>query len=329
MFESARVKLTFWYSLIIVALSLFFTLIIYHQVDYQLRHRHLKRLSNFTTTSHRPDLTEEYIEYIERQLQINLALFNFMVLLGGMGVSYFLAGRTLKPIEEVMKEQKRFISDASHELMNPLSILKTSSEVVLRNKKVSTQILKDTLKSKLETVNHIQELINNLLFLSSREEIKDIKTKFELVKLIKITHKKIGVLAKQKEIKLNIKTPKKCCVLADKIAIERLLIIILDNAIKYTNKGGNIDLTLECKKRSVILKVKDTGIGIDKKDLRHIFNRFWRADKSRDHTQPSSGFGLGLSLAKKIVLNHKGTIKVQSKKNQGSTFTIKLPILIK
>lgn len=253
-------------------------------------------------------------------IAINLAIFG---LSGAAG--YFLAGRTLKPIKEMVDEQNRFITDASHELRTPITSLKSEIEVNLRDKKLTLAGARKLLESNLEEVNNLQYLSDNLIKLAQNQNPGSIK--FEEVSLLEISRealKKVEKLAKRKKITIenNIQND---VLEADSQNLIELFVIFLDNAIKYSAQNTKINLFSKKSGNSVILEVKDQGLGIEKKDIPNLFDRFYRADQSRTKLDVN-GYGLGLSIAKQIIGKHSGSIEVKSELGKGTTFTIKLPI---
>ncbi|MBI4225621.1 HAMP domain-containing histidine kinase, partial [Candidatus Roizmanbacteria bacterium] len=243
---------------------------------------------------------------------------------GGLG--YILAGRTLQPIKDMVDEQNRFISDSSHELRTPLTSLKTAMEVTLRDKNLSLQQAKKLISENIGEVNKLQSLSDQLLRLAQFEKPNG-KLQFgkvSLEKIIKEAIRKIDPLAKQKQISIK-KDLKDVEIKGNKDSLVDLFVILLDNAVKYSPSGSKVEVKSEKADATVLVSVKDEGIGIDEKDFSHIFDRFFRADSARSKDK-ADGYGLGLSIAKKIVNLHKGTIKVKSKISHGSTFIIQLPI---
>ena len=349
MFHSARLKLTGWYLLIIILISTFFSAVIYIRVCQELevgfhrveiRHkaeelgipiprrweRRLETLDPRLQDLRPPPFLSEDLKAAKKRVGFNLLMIDGIILIVSAGAGYFLAGKTLRPIEKTMEEQKRFVADASHELRTPLTALKTSMEVALRDKKISLNQAKRTIKSNLDDVNELQALSDNLLKLTNYQT-NGKSLVFENVDIDQVVKKacqKILPLTKKKNIDLKTKV-KKQIIYANKESLEQMILIFLDNAVKYTPKNGRITAVMETDKKKLILKVKDTGIGIAKKDIPHIFDRFYRADQSRSKGKVA-GFGLGLSLAKKIIEIHKGSVKVNSALGKGAAFTIKLPL---
>lgn len=286
----------------------------------------------------------EDFEEAKRRLLLNLLLINGAIFGVSALAGYFLAGKTLRPIENALEEQKRFVADASHELRTPLTALKTSMEVALRDKKMSLIQARDLIKDNLEDINSMQSLTNKLLSLANYQSNGHnlVFEEVEISEVIKDTYRKISPLAKEKDIEVNLKI-KDQKLLANKESLKEMMLIFLDNGVKYTPTGGKVTVEGESNKRNFVIKVKDTGIGIAKEDLPHIFDRFYRADQSRSRShlrgdrlslrshdssdgEEIGGFGLGLSLAKKIIEIHKGTVEVASVLGRGTTFTIRLPL---
>lgn len=292
MFNSARLKLTAWYLIVIMLVSVSFSLMIF-QIQVAEWQRFERRF-HFEVVS----------EAAER-LTIFLVVINGGILITAGGLGYVLAGRTLKPIKEMVDDQNRFIGDASHELRTPLTAIKSALEVNLTDKKL--------LKDCLEQVDKLQSLTEGLLQLS-----KD-NPKFESVKLAMVIEdaiKVVGPKAKPKNITIK-SVGISSSVKGDKNSLTDLVTILLDNAVKYSPKKSTV--TVETDKSG--FSISDQGIGIEQKDLPHIFDRFYRADSARTKSD-GGGYGLGLSIAKKIVDANHGSIKVESKLDSGTTFSV-------
>jgi len=298
LFNKARIKLTLVFLIIIMIISGFFSLNIYRAMNQGLqRGPRIMRL---------PD--QELIANEIRDMMIEqLLLTNLWILVMSGVAGYILAGITLKPIEEAMEEQKRFISDASHELRTPLTVIKTETEVTLRDKKLDLKNAKKQLISNLEETEKLKKLTDYLLRIN--KDASQPKEEIDLKEVAK------NVIEKTKE-KINLKGDS-VKILANKMAIEELLTILLDNAVKYSPKDCKISVTVKPN----VLEVKDSGMGIRESDIPHIFDRFYRADMSRTKNK-IEGYGLGLAIAKNIVEAHKGKIEVESEVGKGSTFRV-------
>lgn len=301
MFTEARIKLTIYYLSIIMIISLFFSAIIYQGAAFELsrienRQRMMRPNPSFMID---PDIIQE----TEYRILISLLVLNGVILVGSGLSGYFLAGKTLAPIQKMMDEQKEFVSNASHELRTPLASLKSQIEVALRSKNLNTKELTELLKSNLDDVNNMAKLSNYLLKLNKQQNAKIV---FKKVDLANVITEVVG----KRDIKLILS---KVSINGDRDSLKELVNILVDNAIKYGN-GKEISISLKNK----TLKVVDRGIGIPEKDLPHLFDRFFRGDKARSH----DGYGLGLSIAKQITENHNAKIKVESKLGIGSTFKV-------
>jgi len=336
MFENTRIKLTAWYLLIIMLISLSFSVVIYSKINeefsrfenFQIRLKQDINERNIVfPPGPRPNqfvrLDSQEIQAARIRLISTLAVINFVIFVLAGAAGYFLAGRTLKPIKKMIDEQNRFITDSSHELRTPLTSLKTEIEVGLRNKKLDLKTARKILESNLEEVINLEVLSNNLLELAQNGNLLN-KNAMKTVSLSEILKKAINKTKnladiKQIKIKNNIQEVK---IIGVEDRLVEVFIIFLDNAIKYSLDKGNIELISKIKDNRVFISVIDYGMGISREDLPHIFDRFYRADKSRT----KKGYGLGLSIAKKIIEFHKGSITVDSAQNKKTTFTVILPV---
>jgi signal transduction histidine kinase len=332
MFERTRIKLTAWYLVIIMAISLLFSMIIYSMVNIEfIRFERMQERIQFDIEQDlspleirpRPEqLSFEDVNEARARLITRLGIMNLGILIFAGGAGFFLAGRTLKPIKDSMDEQNRFISDSSHELRTPLTSLRSEIEVSLMNKNLTLTNAKNVLKSNLVEVISLQNLSDRLLELAEDKEFK-YKNLFKEVSILEVINNSINKTSKMASAK-NIKVSNKVDerrITGDYDRLVEAFVILLDNAIKYSSKKSNIEVYSKNIKNKVVISIKDEGIGIENDDLTHIFDRFYRAEKSRTE----EGYGLGLSIAKKIIEQHKGEIQVKSEVNKGTTFTIILP----
>jgi two-component system, OmpR family, sensor histidine kinase CiaH len=335
MFRSARFKITVWYVIAIMIISLTFSLVIYRSIVQDLNQRYVnienQIKSNFRDLEKIPPVLQNMLRNdlrVARQRVYFMLLFaNGGIFILSLLVGYFLAGRTLRPIEEMVEEQNRFISDASHELRTPLTALKTSTEVALRDKNMSAEEARKILEENLEDIGSLEMLSEHLLHLAQYQRgrrVLDLK-KINLAEIAGKVYKKMTAVAEKKNISFEIETGD-AWVNADTISIEELILILLDNAVKYTPEGGRVLLKAAPIGRYGVLEVTDSGEGISPRDQGHIFDRFYRADRSRSKNR-ISGFGLGLPVAKSIAELHHGSIKVASRPGHGSTFTVRIPLV--
>ncbi len=340
MFQSTRLKLTAWYLLIIMSISTLFSVAIYNNVSRQIEgliRIHNERVKNFQFGSPQNDLpprslsdappmiSTEDLQKQREQLIYTLFFINLGILVVAGGAGYFLAGRTLRPIKLMVDEQNQFISDASHELRTPIATLRAEMEGKLLEKRISNKEVRKLIASNLEDLDTLQNLADSLLKLTRIHTLNDTQKEManiSLSEVVKAAYKKVLPLAKKKKIKINVKVAE-AIVKGDKSNLTEVLVILLDNAIKYSPKGSAVRVVSKVLDHKVKVSVSDRGMGIAKEDLPHIFERFFRADKSRSLV---GGYGLGLSIAKKIVESHRGSIRTTSKIGKGSTFEVTLPL---
>jgi len=334
MFNRARFKLTAWYLAIIMSVSLLFSAVIYKGADNELsriERRQQVRIERFRAQFFRlPDFPDMFVpvsvDEIRERLLVALGIINGGILVLAGGAGFFLAGRTLQPIEDMVEEQNRFIADASHELRTPLTSIKTQTEVSLRDKNLSLAEAKALLKSNLEETDNLQSISDRLLELAQIEKPNYfVFTTLDIKTVINEALVKVKPLVKQKNMVITTQKIKPQTMDGDRMRLLEMLVIFLDNAIKYSPLNTAVSLSVTTAGQSVIVKISDQGIGINREDLPHIFERFFRGDKSRTNYDVS-GYGLGLSIAKKIIDAHHGTIQVTSLKGQGTSFTISLPL---
>lgn len=338
LFNSARVKLTAWYLLIIMLISLIFSSVIYEGINSEFQQiEKLQQIAQQREALGLPPLhiprsipTELLNPVVladaRARLFTRLAKMNFGILVLSGIAGYFLAGRTLRPIQEMVDEQNRFITDASHELRTPLTALRSEMEVSLLNKRMDLAEAQALIKSNLEEVIALQYLSDNLLELAQYEKMKSVITLESIAlqgvlndAIKKVSHmakkKNISILNEAKSLQLNGNTDK----------LRELFVILLDNAVKYSPDKSEISITSKKGIYFADITITDQGVGIEAKDFPYIFDRFYRSDASRTKTQ-TSGYGLGLSIAKKIIALHHGSINVKSKVNEGTSILIQIPL---
>jgi len=329
MFESATLKMTSWYLLILMTISILFSVIIYqistHELDSNLTNfqiRFERRFNNYQGSSQLGAFRD--IQAAETKAALFIALmYTNLIILGFAGVvSYLLARHTLKPIEESHEAEARFTSNASHELRTPLAVMKSELEVALRDSSITKQELREVLESNLEEVDRLSALSQMLLKLSRNQIDND---DFSTVNIVPIIQK-ITSLHKNYDRKFNMNIPKQLRIeRGNSSALSELLMIVLDNACRYSPHGSSIETYAAEKNNDITIKISNEGPGISIDDLPHVFERFYRGDKSHTSATDKQGYGLGLSLAKQIVELHNGQIKIDSTPNQHTVVTITLP----
>ncbi len=231
----------------------------------------------------------------------------------------------ISKLNQVDNQRKDFVANVSHELRTPLSSIKLLSQSLIHQNEKDINIYKEFLSDITSEVDRLNNIIDDLLIHVDLDKEKlnlNLKTtsiNFILKKIVS----RMTVLAVKKNIYLNMIFRNSIEIKVDSNKIQQAIINVIDNAIKYTPQYGKVLVELYEKNNLAVIKVKDNGIGISKDSLEHIFDRFYRVDKSRSRN--TGGTGLGLSIAYQIVLLHQGSIEVESKVGEGSTFYVKIP----
>lgn len=326
MFRNATFKLTVSYLFVVMIISSVFSFVVYRVGSDNLTfglNQESRQLSHafpiFNGTPFGiPD--QQDMNVAKRHLLDELILTNIFVLVGAGFICYMLARETMKPIEAAHEQQKNFTADVSHELRTPLTALKMESEVALMDDSLGASELRQVISSNIEEATKLDRLINSLLRLT-RLEADELQREFSQLSLNEIVEEAIdhvNSIAKNK--KISIKTSGEALsVQGDHDSLVQLIVIFLDNAIKYSPKGTTIDLIIGKGNVKPLIEIKDHGQGISPKDLEHVFDRFYRADSARSG---NSGFGLGLSIAKLIADLHQANITISSQINKGTKVKI-------
>jgi signal transduction histidine kinase len=349
MFRSATVKLTGWYLAILMVISLLFSFAIYqlnfHEVNVRLANLQnglIDPTSKFRVTidgnknnsalvaestqgigsrSFIDDLRSDQSRQAAVQMILALVYINALILvIGGFG-SYFLARRTLGPIEKAHEAQSRFTSDASHELRTPLAAMKAELEVYLRDDTLTLDEAKELLESNLEEVDKLITLSEMLLKMARLDYDKLEKKQVDLVELLPSVMKPFTRSKKR----FDITTRKQAPIVANEAALIELMSILVDNALKYSPERSRISIRIFERRTMTGFEITNTAIPISPDKLPHIFDRFYRADNSRTESG-KNGLGLGLAIAKKIVEIHHGYIQASSTDKETS-FTFYVPNL--
>jgi signal transduction histidine kinase len=315
-FFVARIRLTFYYSITAIVILGGSSVVLYNII-----------LSNLTQSISEniflnPVISRAIIDQaqdilLNRFLTINIIIIFIVIILG-----FLLTHKTLEPIKSNMQKQKRFIADASHELRTPIAVIISGLEVNLSNKKLDFNSAKKTLENTLEEMREFSKLSNSLLDISKYDTT--LQLEYEAVpinELVKSVVEKNRSLAQAKEITIETKITSPALVQGNKIELNRVFFNILDNAIKYTPPKGIITISDKLTLNKYVVTISDSGVGISKDIIDKIFDSFFRGDVARS----TNGAGLGLTLSKKIIENHKGTISIKSQVGKGTNVFISLP----
>lgn len=229
-------------------------------------------------------------------------------------------------LDQVDKQREEFVANVSHELRTPISSMKLLSESLLLQNEEDINVYREFMTDISTESDRLNNIINELLALVDLDKEK-LHLNYKLTYINFLLEKlvsRIKPLAEKKNIKLSLKLMDEIQIKVDSEKMQQAIINVIENAIKYTQEGGKVTVSLYSKGKYAIIEIKDNGIGIPKDSLNHIFERFYRVDKAR--TRITGGTGLGLSITNQIVSLHQGIIDVDSTMGEGSTFYIKIPL---
>ena len=287
----------------------------------QMKLRYLKQVTDSYQKIAFIDITREH-ETLE-SLLIILIVTGTTALLAFLIISIFLSSWALRPVEIAWLQQKQFIADASHELKTPLTVLLANMDILEENEN-------DTIKNQIKWINsskqeamQMKTLLEEMLFLAKTDKSKREIT-FEKINVSDILISQIlslEVIAFEKNIDINYENVQEdLCINANEKQIQSLFSILLENACKYSNENTVINVSLKKEQEKIKFEINNFGPIIPKTELTHIFERFYRVEKSRN--KEHGGYGLGLSIAKKITDNHNMKIWAESNEQKGTSFKI-------
>lgn len=238
---------------------------------------------------------------------------------------YYLAKNAMIPIKNSWEKQQQFVADASHELRTPLAVIKSNAELMLRhpNHTIEEESIRAT--NVVREVRRMTKLVASLLTLA-RSDANQAELQLSPVSLneeLNSIAEQFIPLAEMEGLSLRLEIAEQLELIADRERLHQLVVILLDNALKYTPSPGNILITGARQSGSILLSVQDSGHGIPPEELSKVFDRFYRGDKARSREQ--GGTGLGLAIAKWIVEKHGGKIEVESTVGVGTKFSVLLP----
>lgn len=244
------------------------------------------------------------------------------------GGGYYMAAKNIKPLETLFAREHEFAADASHELRTPLTVLSLGVESLQNDDESKLSgFAQEVLRDMQHETKYMSGLIEALLTLARGDEENTplARAKVDLTEVAVKVCNKMRPLAAKKGLGLEYAAgdAPQVFILGDKNKMEQLLIIFIDNAIKYS-ESGTITVTVDADSMHAVIKVMDEGIGISESDAQKIFERFYRVDKAR--SRAAGGFGLGLNIARIIVVRHGGTVSVKPRSPHGSIFTVRLPL---
>ena len=311
----ARLKLTLVYVFILALILFGFSAILYQSLQ-----RNLIDASddNFAGVESHHHFVQNTLADVENEI----LLIDLTILFVAAGVSYLLAGYTLKPIQRSMEAQKKFSENASHELRTPLAVMKSEAEILLRDPSPTKEQIRRVLESSLEEIDRMTKMTQDLLHLA-RSENRDVTPgeKVDFSELVRKIADKMKPLAQKQEIGLVVDAEKPLYVVGSRLAFEQIVMNLLQNALQHTPARGSVTLSVKQEKSFAVCTISDTGSGVDEKDLPHIFERFYKGGGT-------PGSGLGLSIVKELVEGSGGTVSIESIKGNGATATVRLPLAL-
>lgn len=313
MFKSARLTLTILYMLIVAIIVFGFSIFLYQSIG-----RNLQDASDDDFAGHVSH--QHFVQHTLDSIQYEIIFADLIIIVTSAGLSYMLAGWTLQPIQKSVEAQKAFAANASHELRTPLAVIRNDTEVFLRNPAQSKELAVKTMESNMEEVDRMSGIVENLLLLARSDN--GLKPSLETVDLTALLHKmveKIKPLAEKKNIQIDFTPKETLAIRGNSSSLERAILNLLQNSIEHSSSLSLITIETSQKDSQVVIKVIDTGAGIDEKDLPHVFTRFYKSETS-------SGSGLGLSIVKEIIDYHAGEVAIESVKNKGTTVTVIIPL---
>lgn len=267
------------------------------------------------------------VDDVRADLLQSLLLVNELLLVIAGLLSYWLAGITLRPIQTAYEKQRRFLSDASHELRTPLTILQTDLENEAHQAKTDEE--RHAIQSHLEEVQRMTRLVNDLLTLSRLADQPPQTEALEVVDLTSLLNAcvtRLTPLAEKHHVHLLLTPTSSPIPVAtpNEDLLVQAFTNVLHNAILYNKEEGDVEISIKEEANTAVITIHDTGIGMNPHDLQRVFDRFYRADKSR--SRRLGGSGLGLSIVQSILHRIHGSITMESAPNQGTTITLALPI---
>ncbi len=308
----ARLKLTGVYVVIVAIILIGFSGLLYQSLRHNLTDASEDDFADVQSHHH-------FVQNTLASVENEILLIDLAILAAAAGVSYVLAGYTLRPIQRSMEAQRIFSENASHELRTPLAVMRNDTEVLLRNSSPTKESIQSTLRSNIEEIDRMSSMAEDLLALARSQNHTLSMEKMDIAEAVGKITKKMYPKAEKKDISLTLNADS-VFVHGNRQGLERVVMNLLQNAIEHTTSGGSVTVAVSRENDQVVLKVSDTGSGIDAKDLPHIFERFYKGEGT-------TGSGLGLSIVKELINQHGGEIAIESTKGKGTSVTIRLPLL--
>ncbi|TDY51215.1 phospho-acceptor domain-containing protein [Alicyclobacillus sacchari] len=274
-------------------------------------------------------LDDSQTVHVLSELQSVIILVGAFGVFGAALVGFILSDRMLQPIRRAWQRQLEFVADASHELRTPLAVIQSNLGIVMEHTDQSVEANLEWLNNAHGEARRLAKLVQDLLTLarSDSERMPIDRKPVNLRDLLLHIQDLYETIAEMKGIRLTVQANEPLVILGDRDRLHQLLVILLDNAVKFTDEGGEIELAATRSRNHVTLSVRDTGLGIAKEHLERVFDRFFTVDPSRSREQSSKGTGLGLSIARWVAEAHGGRIGIWSEGlGKGTTVRVELPV---
>lgn len=307
----ARLKLTATYALILSVIVIGFSLVLFQNIA-----RNLNDMEDTDFTA--VQVHDRFVHDTLENLQAEIALLDLIVVLVATAASYGLAGYTLRPIQLAMEAQRKFAENASHELRTPLAVMRNDMAVLLRAGSPNPEAVRRTLTSNIEEVDRMTTMTEDLLALARSENKKPLSLHhLNFSEVIQQTAGKLRSLAHDKGIELLLEPGDDIQILGNRSALERIATNVIKNAIEHTAQG-TVAVSVTREHTHALLYVSDTGAGIPERDVPHVYERFYKGERS-------SGTGLGLAIVRELVDQHHGHISISSREGEGTVVRIEFP----
>lgn len=313
-FARTRLKLTGVYILIVAIIVTGFSMFLYQSLQQNLANT---VEGDFTSSRSQQRFVDRTLESFGK----DILLVDLIILACAGALGYALAGYTLRPIRRALEAQQAFSEKASHELRTPLAVMRNDLEVLARNPSPTKEAVQAVLQSNMEEIDHLSAMTKDLLTLArSRTRSTTAPEKVDLAEAVKSVVEKLRPLSAKKGVSISV-TAEPVAVLGNKSELSRVLTNLLHNALEHTSADGSITAETRAEGSQALVCIKDTGAGIAPKDLPHVFERFYKGEGAR-------GSGLGLSIVKELVAQHKGEVSLESEEGKGTRVTLHLPALL-
>ena len=232
----------------------------------------------------------------------------------------------LERMKALDDSRKEFVANVSHELKTPITSVKVLADSLLAQQDAPAELYREFMKDIAEEIEREDKIINDLLALVKLEKTAA-QLNISVININELTEiilKRLRPIARKKNIEVTLISKREVTAEVDEVKMSLILTNLVENAIKYNQEQGKVEVTLDADHQFFTVQVADTGIGIPEDAINHIYERFYRADKS--HSKEIGGTGLGLAITRSALVLHRGSVKVDSKVGEGSVFTVKIPL---